>query len=54
MNISKYNGDTNDVYSISDNDYSASKDGMPKLRINYEDSSSDDNSDTTQCQQIWI
>ena len=45
MNISKYDDDNNENYFSSDDDYSASEDGMPKLRINYDDSSSNDNSD---------
>ena len=45
MNISKYNDNNDEDYSTSDNNYSASQDRMLKLRINYEDSSSNNNSD---------
>ena len=44
MNISKYDDNDNENYSTSDDNYSVSEDGMPKLRRNYDDSSSNNTS----------
>lgn len=44
MNTSEYDGDDDDDYFNSDDNYSASEDRIPNLRMNYENNSSRDNS----------
>ena len=45
VNISKYDNNNDEDYSTSNYKFSASKDGMPNLRINYENTNSNNSSD---------